>query len=86
MEVHLELTPWLSSVYVDSTYRRQGIGSQLVKRIVREAAKINTQILYLFTPDRQRFYAGMGWQFLYREKYRGQRVVLMEIRTATMGL
>lgn len=82
MEVHLELTPWLSSVYVDTEYRRQGIGSQLVKRIVQEAANINAKILYLFTPDRESFYARMGWQLLYREKYRGQQVVLMEIKTA----
>ncbi|MGD9173129.1 MAG: GNAT family N-acetyltransferase [Desulfobacterales bacterium] len=82
MEVHLELTPWLSSVYVDTEHRRQGIGSQLVKRIVQEAANINAKILYLFTPDRENFYARMGWQLLYREKYRGQQVVLMEIRTA----
>ena len=84
MEVHLELTPWLSSVYVESEYRRQGFGSQLVKRMVKEAAGMNTKILYLFTPDRESFYAGMGWQLLYREKYRGQRVVLMEIRTAAI--
>lgn len=82
MEVHVELTPWLSSVYVDTRHRKQGIGSQLVKRIVQEAANINAKILYLFTPDRQNFYARMGWQLLYREKYRGQQVVLMRIRTA----
>jgi GNAT superfamily N-acetyltransferase len=82
MEVHLELTPWLSSVYVETKHRRQGIGSQLVKRIVKLAANINAKTVYLFTPDRESFYARMGWQLLYREKYRGQRVVLMEIRTA----
>lgn len=82
MEVHLELTPWLSSVYVDKTYRRQGIGSQLVNRIVRDAEHTNAKRLYLFTPDRKSFYARMGWQLLYREKYRGQQVTLMEIRTA----
>jgi predicted N-acetyltransferase YhbS len=85
MEVHLELTPWLSSVYVDARHRRQGIGSQLVKRIVKEAANTNAKILYLFTPDRESFYARMGWQLLNREKYRGRQVVLMEIRTAAKG-
>ena len=82
MEVHLELTPWLSSVYVDTAHRRQGIGSQLVKRIVKEAVNINAKMLYLFTPDREGFYARMGWQVLYREMYRGQQVVLMETRVA----
>lgn len=82
MEVHLELTPWLSSVYVDKMYRGQGIGSQLVTRIVQEAEHTNANMLYLFTPDRKSFYARMGWQLLYHEKYRGQQVTLMEIRTA----
>jgi GNAT superfamily N-acetyltransferase len=80
MEVHLELSPWLSSVYVAKKHRSQGIGSQLVRRIVQEAANTRAKILYLFTPDREGFYARLGWQMLYREKYRGQQVALMKTR------
>ncbi len=82
MNVHLELTPWLSSVYVAQKYRRQGIGSQLVNRIVQEAEFMDAKMLYLFTPDRERFYTRLGWRLLYREKYRGEQVAVMEIRIA----
>jgi N-acetylglutamate synthase-like GNAT family acetyltransferase len=44
---------------------------------------MNIKTLYLLTADRKSFYARMGWQLLYREKYRGRQVVLMGIRTAT---
>ena len=82
MDVHLELTPWLSSVYVAKEHRNQGIGSQLVNRIVQEAKNMDTKMLYLFTPDREGFYTRLGWRLLYREKYRGQPVVVMEIGVA----
>jgi N-acetylglutamate synthase-like GNAT family acetyltransferase len=82
MDVHLELTPWLSSVYVIKKSRNQGIGSRLVKQIVQGAAKMDAKKLYLFTPDRQLFYTRLGWRLLYREKYRKQQVAVMEINVA----
>ena len=82
MDVHLELTPWLSSDYVIKKSRNQAIGSRLVKQIVQGAAKMDAKKLYLFTPDRQLFYTRLGWRLLYREKYRKQQVAVMEINVA----
>jgi GNAT superfamily N-acetyltransferase len=79
MEVHMELSPWLSSVYVAKAHRGQGIGSRLVESVVKEAEINDAAILYLFTPNRESFYARLGWQLFGREEYRGQQVVLMKL-------
>ena len=38
VDTRLELTPWLAGVFVAPEHRRQGIGAQLVRRIMAEAA------------------------------------------------
>jgi predicted N-acetyltransferase YhbS len=55
------LSPWLADVYVAVEYRRQGIGSALVQRIIVEARALCVETLYLYTSDQQRFYARLGW-------------------------
>lgn len=78
MDSHPELTPWLASVYVDESFRRQGIGSKLVKHVMEQAAQAGISQLYLFTPDRAEFYLQLGWTTLTEEGYRGQSVTVMQ--------
>ena len=77
METRPELTPWLASVYVDKPYRNRGIGSALVKHVIDFAASNMIERLYLFTPDRQSFYHGLGWKYYDRENYHGEDVTIM---------
>jgi GNAT superfamily N-acetyltransferase len=77
METHPELTPWLASVYVDKPYRNQGTGHALVKHVIDTAANSGIRRLYLFTPDRQSFYRGIGWQYYGSENYLGEDVTIM---------
>lgn len=77
MSIRPHLTPWLASVYVDSTCRGQQIGSQLVERVAQEARDLGIGRLYLFTPDRQSFYARLGWQILEQVEYRGEIETVM---------
>ena len=56
-----QLSPWLADVYVAIEYRRQGIGSALVQRIIAEALALGVETLYLYTADQQRFYERLGW-------------------------
>jgi predicted N-acetyltransferase YhbS len=83
MDTHPELTPWLASVYVDAEHRRRGIGSTVVQRIIEEARALHVPVLYLFTPDRESFYARLGWRVRGRELYHGEAVVLMELALET---
>lgn len=77
METRLELTPWLAGVFVGKPYRRRGVGAELVKRIIVEAAKLRVPLLYLYTVHSERLYASLGWTLMERASYRDQKIVIM---------
>ncbi len=77
METRMELTPWLASVFVGEPYRRKGMGAELVRRIMVEAAKLGVPLLYLYTVHSEKFYAALGWTLLEHTNYREQKVVIM---------
>jgi len=79
MHQHRDLTPWLASVFVALEHRGGGVGSALVRRVVEEARTLGVETLYLYTPDRERFYAHTGWSVLERTEYMGVKVVIMSI-------
>ena len=74
-----ELTPWLASVFVDPQARKHGAGRALVHRVMQHAKHIGIKTLYLYTPDREHFYAHMGWQTLEKLEYHGANVTLMKL-------
>jgi len=80
MDTKPELTPWLASVYVAPQHRNKGLGTALVERAVEEARALGVETLYLFTPDRESFYAHMGWEVLERTEYVGEQVVVMWLK------
>ena len=77
MKDRQDLSPWLAAVYVLPEHRGKGIGSKLVKSIELLAANLEVENLYLFTPDRETFYARMNWTVLERTTYREKDVVIM---------
>ncbi len=79
MDTRPELTPWLASVYVDAKERGRGIGTALVRRVVEEAKALGVETLYLFTPDRESFYARMGWTTIEKTIYHNEHVTIMKI-------
>ena len=72
-----ELGPWLASLYVAPAYRRQGIGAALAARMVEEAARLGVPTLYLFTFDREGYYARLGWRRLAPGLCHGHPVMVM---------
>jgi len=70
-------TPWLASVFVEPSFRNQGIGSQLVRHVMTQALRAGITRLYLFTPDRAAFYQKLGWTILLEDVYRGHAVTVM---------
>lgn len=77
MDSHPELSPWLASVYVETSARRRGLGALLVRRIEEEARRAGVARLWLYTPDQEAFYARLGWERHARETYAGHEVVIM---------
>ncbi|MFW5998870.1 MAG: GNAT family N-acetyltransferase [bacterium] len=78
METHKHLSPWLAAVFVDPEHRREGIGSRLVKRILKKADNLGYKTLYLFTPDMMNFYRQLGWKEKEIVNYKNMEVTIME--------
>ncbi len=64
IDSHCHLTPWLATVLVAPAHRGKGIGSALSRRATQEASALGVSSLYLFTFDKQSFYARLGWSRL----------------------
>ena len=77
LDIRPELTPWLASVFVAPAARQRGVGTMLVRRAMEEARAIGLPQLYLFTLDREQFYAGLGWQAVERAIYRDREIAIM---------
>ena len=77
MDSRPNLTPWLAGLYVAPQYRRKGYGAKLIERIVQEAAALQAQALYLYTPNSEKYYFDRGWSVMERCKYRGTDVSVM---------
>jgi GNAT superfamily N-acetyltransferase len=69
-----------SDMYVNAVYRRRGIGAALVNKVAEVSKQQGTKALYLFTPDQEHFYAGLGWQYIANESYRGGNATLMKLK------
>ena len=77
IESHCHLTPWLATVLVEPGSRRRGVGTALTVRATDEAIKLGFRDLFLFTFDRQSFYARLGWKTLEPATYAGRRGTVM---------
>ena len=80
MDTRMELTPWLAGVFVAPEHRRKGVGAQLVRRIMAEAAALKVLLLYLYTVHSEKFYANLGWSLQEHAAYREQNVAIMTYR------
>lgn len=55
------LRPWLAALVVAPEYRRQGIGTRLVRALLAEARRLGVGTVY-FGTDGRGFYASLGAQ------------------------
>lgn len=73
-----ECTPWLGSVFVSPSARKNGVGRLLVKQIMKHANNIGVKTIYLYTPDREHFYLHLGWETIEKITYHDTLVTLMK--------
>lgn len=64
LDSHQYFSPWMGSVLVHPDKRNQGIGTFLVKKAEENAKNFGFTELYLFTPDKSKWYAKLGWDYL----------------------
>jgi len=86
MDTRMDLFPWLANVYVTPEHRSRGIGTGLVQRVIEEAVELSVETLYLFTPDREGFFASLGWSVVEHNEYREQKVVIMALHIMDINI
>ena len=77
MDTRKDLTPWLADVFVLKDFRKRGIASELVKRVIEEAKKIGVSKLYLYSREAEELYKKLGWKVIERTEYYGEEVPIM---------
>jgi predicted N-acetyltransferase YhbS len=85
MKTRKNLSNWLSSVYVPLEQRGRGIGSKLVRAVEAEASRLGIVTLHLYTPDKESFYARLGWSRIETTEYGQEQVVIMQKRLTAQG-
>jgi GNAT superfamily N-acetyltransferase len=68
---------WLTSMYVKSTRREQGIGSALLLAAERYAQSHGCKTLLLYTHDKDVFYGNRGWQRVSSHVFSGTTKTIM---------
>ncbi len=77
LDIRPDLTPWLGGLFILAEYRRRGIGSLLITRMVAEAEKLGLPCLYLWTPSAESLYVRHGWKLLERVPYYEYTISIM---------
>ncbi|MBV8805563.1 MAG: GNAT family N-acetyltransferase, partial [Sinobacteraceae bacterium] len=65
-----DLSPWLAALYVIPDCRCRGVGGALVNATVSKARALGVRVLYLYTADREDFYAHLGWKVVDRSDWK----------------
>ncbi len=77
LDIRPNLAPWLGGLFVLPAYRRRGVASLLIDRMVAEARKLSLHCLYLWTPSAENLYFRHRWKLLERVAYHGYNISIM---------
>jgi GNAT superfamily N-acetyltransferase len=79
MDIYLERTYWLGSLFVSPTCRGKGVGTALANQIAKIAAEdFNVKELYLQTETLDGgLYRQIGWHLIETVRYKGVDVAVM---------
>ena len=77
-EEYKKYGPWVSMLYTDKNFRKQGIGEFLLKKIESNAKALGFSKIYLYTNSAERLYSRNNWIAIDRIMYKGKETVIME--------
>jgi GNAT superfamily N-acetyltransferase len=80
LEVRPEIENWLGGMFVDSRWRRRGVATLLMERVLEEAKKLSLPELHLWAvaPEAEALYLKLGWEIVERAEYGGRAIVVMQ--------
>ncbi len=63
-----DINPWLASVYVLPSFRKSGIGTMLIDKVIEKSKSLNFKRLHLFLGSNdiatlEKYYIKRGWDF-----------------------
>lgn len=68
MDIRVNLSPWISDLYVVPFCRNQGVGQSLIKFLFQILKKLNIKKIYLWTQDKQIYFRNIGFSDFENEK------------------
>jgi N-acetylglutamate synthase-like GNAT family acetyltransferase len=77
MSTRKDLFPWLASVFVKPGFRKNGMGTKLVRHIEDEAARLGIKKLFLYTEHARHLYLKLEWNDVEECGYQGVNVAIM---------
>lgn len=80
IDCYRHVSPWLGSVIVVPELRNKGVGTQLVQETMKLAMKMDIPVWYLYTPNRENFYARMGWKTIDTATHNSVAGVIMQLK------
>lgn len=77
LDIRPRLDPWLGALLVLPNWRRRGIATTLMRRVVDIACQLKLPELFLWTSSAEGLYLKLGWEVVERTDYCGKEIVLM---------
>jgi len=77
LDGHEHLTPWLASMFVTEAARGRGVATALIDGLLAGARADGHDVVHLFTPGQQQFWADRGWSVVDTVDATGHRATVM---------
>jgi N-acetylglutamate synthase-like GNAT family acetyltransferase len=77
LEHESEYSPWLSSLVVDKTKRRNGIGKKTINFFIEYCQSHDISKVYLFTENLNEWYAKLGWNTIKETSFKSHTGEIM---------
>ena len=73
-----QLYPWIAAVYVVPETRGRGIGTALIRQLLKECQRLKVEELYVFNSRERNLYTKLGWAVIEVSEYRGETIHIMK--------